>query len=138
MSRMLSTWLRTASPAAFTVFASLAGFATYFSMYAFRKPFAAASFGAVAGWHYALDFKIALVVAQVLGYATSKFIGIGVISGMQPTYRARAILGLIGAAWLALVAFALLPAALKVPALFCNGLFLGMICLLYTSPSPRD
>jgi hypothetical protein len=112
---------------AFTAFASLAGFATYFSMYAFRKPFAAATFGPVPGWHYALDFKIALVIAQVLGYATAKFIGIKFISSMQPTYRTRAILGLIGGSWVALVLFALAPALWKVPALFCNGLALGMI-----------
>ncbi len=97
---------------AFTAFASLAGFATYFSMYAFRKPFAAASFGAVDGWHFSLDFKITIVIVQVLGYATAKFIGISVISGMQPTYRARAILGLIGASWVALVVFAVAPALL--------------------------
>src|SRR5271170_6707231 len=127
MPKTLDSWLRNASPAAFAVFASLAGFATYFSMYAFRKPFTAATFGVVDGWHYKLDFKIALVIAQVLGYATSKFIGIRVISGMQPTYRARAILGLIGASWLALLVFAVAPALLKVPAMFFNGLFLGMI-----------
>ncbi len=127
MPRTLDRWLRSASPAAFAAFASLAGFATYFSMYAFRKPFAAATFGAVEGWHYKLDFKIAIVIAQVLGYATSKFIGIRVISGMQPTYRAPAILGLIGASWVALVIFAAAPALLKVPAMYLNGLFLGMI-----------
>ncbi len=127
MSRTLAQRLSNASPLAFTVCASLAGFATYFSMYAFRKPFAAATFGAVEGWDYALDFKIAVVIAQVLGYATSKFIGIRVISGMQPTYRARAILGLIGAAWVALIVFAAAPALVKVAAMFLNGLFLGMI-----------
>jgi hypothetical protein len=127
MPQTLALWLRNASPVAFTAFASLAGFATYFSMYAFRKPFAAASFGSVDGWHYTLDFKIALVIAQVLGYATAKFIGISVISGMQPTYRARAILGLIGASWVALVIFAVAPAFVKVLAMFFNGLCLGMI-----------
>ena len=127
MPRTLGQWLRTASPVAFTVFASLAGFSTYFCMYAFRKPFAAASFGSVDGWHYTLDFKIALVIAQVLGYATAKFVGIKVISAMQPGYRARAILGLIGASWVALVVFAVAPALLKVPAMFVNGLCLGMI-----------
>ena len=127
MSRTLAHWLSKASPLAFTAFASLAGFATYFCMYAFRKPFAAASFGAVAGWHYTLDFKIALVIAQVLGYATAKFIGIKVIAAMQPTYRASAILGLIGAAWVALVVFAVAPALLKVGSMFVNGLCLGMI-----------
>src|SRR6516164_6467629 len=110
VARVPAHWLRNASPAAFTAFASLAGFATYFSMYAFRKPFAAATFGHVDGWHYAMDFKVALVIAQLLGYAISKFIGIRVIAGMRSTYRARAILGLIGASWLALVIFALTPA----------------------------
>ena len=127
MSRPLARWLEKLSPVAFTAFASLAGFATYFSMYAFRKPFAVATFGSVAGWDYALDFKIALVISQVVGYATSKFIGISVISGMPPGYRARAILGLIGAAWLALVIFAVAPPLLKVAAMFLNGLCLGMI-----------
>ena len=127
MSRTLAEWLRKAPPLAFTAFASLAGFATYFSMYAFRKPFAAASFGHVDGWDYALDFKIALVIAQVLGYATSKFIGIKVIAEMRPTYRGRAILALIGASWIALVLFAVAPAILKVAAMFLNGLCLGMI-----------
>ncbi len=120
-------WLGKASSLRFTAFASLTGFATYFSMYAFRKPFAAASYATVDGWHFALDFKIALVIAQVLGYATAKFIGIKVIAEMRPTYRARAILGLIGAAWIALLAFAVVPAVFKVPAMYLNGLCLGMI-----------
>jgi Family of unknown function (DUF5690) len=124
---MPAKWLSAASPALFTAFASLAGFATYFSMYAFRKPFAAASFGTVDGWHYALDFKIALVLAQLIGYAASKFIGIKVIAEMRRTYRAQTILGLIGVSWLALVAFAVVPAIFKVPAMFINGLCLGMI-----------
>jgi hypothetical protein len=127
MSRSLAHWLRNASPLAFTVFASLAGFATYFSMYAFRKPFTAASFEHVEGWHYALDFKIALVIAQVLGYATAKFIGIKVIAEMKRAYAARAILGLIGASWVALLIFGVAPALIKVPAMFLNGLCLGMI-----------
>ena len=120
-------WLNNASPVVFTSFASLAGFATYFSMYAFRKPFAAASFDHVDGWHYGLDFKIAIVLAQLIGYAASKFIGIHVIAGMNRNYRAQAILGLIGASWLALIVFAVVPAIFKIPAMFINGLCLGLI-----------
>src|SRR5580658_62808 len=127
MSRSLTGWLRAASPLTFTAFASLAGFATYFSMYAFRKPFTAASFDHVSGWDYTLDFKIAIVIAQVLGYATSKFIGIKVIAELRKAYAARMILLLIGASWLALVVFAVAPALVKVPAMFVNGLCLGMI-----------
>lgn len=127
MRPALANRLGDSSSLTFTIFASMAGFATYFSMYAFRKPFAAATFEHVQGWHYALDFKIAIVIAQVFGYATSKFIGIKVIAAMKSTYRARGILGLIGASWLALIAFAVAPAVLKVPAMFLNGLCLGMI-----------
>ncbi len=72
MPTSLTLRLRSAPPAVFTAFAGLAGFITYFSMYAFRKPFTAASFEGIAGWHHALDFKIALVIAQLVGYATSK------------------------------------------------------------------
>jgi hypothetical protein len=127
MTRVPATWLRNGSSVTFTAFASLAGFSTYFSMYAFRRPFTAATFEHVAGWHYSLDFKIALVLAQLVGYSAAKFIGIRVIAGMRRTYRAKAILGLIGASWLALLAFAIVPAIFKVPAMFFNGLCLGMI-----------
>jgi Family of unknown function (DUF5690) len=96
-------------------------------MYAFRKPFSAAHFETVAGWHWVIDFKIALIIAQVLGYALSKVIGVRVISEMGPRYRARAIVALIAIAWLALVGFALTPAPYNVAFLFLNGLPLGLI-----------
>ncbi len=120
-------WLERANPLAFTLFAGLAGFCAYFSMYAFRKPFAAATFGVVDGWTFVVDYKIALVLAQVAGYAASKLIGVKVISEISPSHRGRAILGLIGFSWLALLAFAVVPAPWNVAALFLNGLPLGMI-----------
>jgi hypothetical protein len=119
--------LAKADPIVFTIVAGLAGFCAYFSMYAFRKPFTAATFDAVPGWHFSLDYKIALVIAQAAGYAISKLIGVKVISEISPARRGMAILGLIGAAWLALLAFALVPAPWNVAALFLNGLPLGMI-----------
>jgi len=123
----LARGLANADPVVFTMVAGLAGFCAYFSMYAFRKPFTAATFDAVPGWHFALDYKIALVIAQAAGYAISKLIGVKVISEISPARRGAAILALIGAAWLALIAFALLPAPWNVAALFLNGLPLGMI-----------
>lgn len=105
----------------------LASFSAYFAMYAFRKPFTAATFDAPAGWPFELDFKIALVIAQVLGYALSKAIGIKVIAELGRKGRGAAILLLIGFAWLSLVAFALLPTPWKIVALFLNGLPLGLI-----------
>lgn len=112
---------------AFVLLAGGAGFCAYFSMYAFRRPFTAATYEQVADWDYALDYKIALVLAQVVGYALSKFIGIKLISEMPAARRGAAIVALVSLAWLALVAFAVTPAPYNVLALFVNGLPLGLI-----------
>lgn len=126
MNRM-RLWLARANPVVFVLFAGLAGFCAYFSMYAFRKPFTAATFEGVAGWDFTLDYKIALVIAQVAGYALSKLIGVKVIAEMRPERRAAAIVLLIGFSWIALVLFAIVPAPWNVAALFLNGLPLGLI-----------
>ncbi len=123
----LKAWLSRAHPAVFTLFAGLAGFSAYFSMYAFRKPFSAATFDHVAGWTFLLDYKVALVIAQVAGYALSKLIGVKVVSEISASRRGLAIVALIGMAWLSLIVFPLIPAPWNVAALFFNGLPLGMI-----------
>ncbi len=127
MADRLRQALAKSSPIVFTLVAGLTGFCAYFSMYAFRKPFTAATFETVPGWHFALDYKIALVIAQAVGYALSKLIGVKVISEIDPARRGMTILALIGASWLALIAFALVPAPWNVTFLFLNGLPLGMI-----------
>lgn len=119
--------LERAHPFFFCAFAGMAAFSTYFAMYAFRRPFAAATFDHVAGWNFALDYKSALIIAQVLGYALSKLVGIKLISEMRAERRAVAIVGLVGISWLALVAFAVTPAPFSVILLFLNGLPLGLI-----------
>jgi hypothetical protein len=96
------------------LYGGLASFAAYFSMYAFRRPFTAATYADVPGWEGVVDFKVALVIAQVAGYALSKFIGVKVVSEMAATRRAGAIVGLVAFSWVAL-------------ALFLNGLPLGII-----------
>jgi Family of unknown function (DUF5690) len=96
-------------------------------MFAFRKPFSAAVYTSVPGWHFALDYKIALVLAQVLGYAVSKMIGVKVIAEISPDKRAAAIVVLIFLSWLALLLFAVVPAPWNVFAMFLNGLPLGLI-----------
>jgi uncharacterized protein DUF5690 len=123
----LRRMLERANPVLFTTVAGLAGFSAYFSMYAFRKPFSAATFAVVPGWSFVLDYKIALVIAQVAGYALSKMLGIKVISEFDPAKRASAIVVLILTAELALLLFALIPAPWNVAAMFLNGLPLGMI-----------
>ena len=127
MTGQMRSWLARANPVLFTVFAGLAGFCAYSSMYAFRKPFSAATYEHVAGWDFALDYKIALVLAQVAGYALSKLIGVRIIAELPAARRASAIIGLILASWFALILFAITPAPWNVAALFLNGLPLGLI-----------
>ena len=115
--------LEKASPAAFSTYAVAAAFSAYFCMYAFRKPFAVAKFeGDTFG---PLDLKIAIVIAQVCGYALSKFLSIKYVSEITPARRAAALLALIGAAEAALLVYALVPDQAKVYAIFFNGLPLG-------------
>lgn len=108
-----------------SVFAAVSAFGTYTSMYAFRKAFAAATF---TGQHYfQVDYKVWLVIAQVIGYMCSKFYGIRFIAEVNPQNRARYILMLIGVAWAALFCFAFVPAPWNIVFLFINGFPLGLI-----------
>lgn len=116
-------WRRNA--AAQSLFAMLAAFATYSSMYAFRKPFTAGTYAGMSQW--GIDYKILLITAQVLGYMLSKFIGIKVVSEIQPMQRIRTIGWLMGIAGLSLLFFALTPYPYQVGWLFLNGLPLGMM-----------
>ncbi len=125
MDRLLSRSHPAGLP--FVVFAGTAAFCAYFSMYAFRKPFAAARFEAMADWPFEVDFKLVIVIAQVFGYALSKVIGIKIVSENKREGRGLLILMLIGMSWAALVGFALAPPILKPIFLFLNGLPLGLI-----------
>jgi len=109
----------------FVLHASLAAFGTYFCMYAFRKPFSVATFDGLVFW--GVDYKILLVIAQVLGYALSKFVGIKVISELKPNRRLLYLLSLIGIAEISLLLFAWVPAPYNIPFMFLNGFPLGMI-----------
>lgn len=103
----------------------VAAFGTYFCMYAFRKPFTAGTYADVTLG--GVGYKTVLVTAQVLGYTVSKFLGIKVVAEVSPGRRAAVLLGLIAAAELALLLFALTPPPLNSVWLFCNGLPLGMV-----------
>lgn len=105
--------------------AVVAAFGTYFCMYAFRKPFTSASYDTLQ--FGGIGFKTILVTSQVFGYMVSKFIGIKVISEMQPEKRSRGILIMILSAEATLVTFALIPPPYNAICLFLNGLSLGMV-----------
>ncbi len=121
----LTRFLERAPGAVFVLFAVTVSFTTYFCMYAFRKPFAAAHYEGVelGGW----PIKEVFVISQIIGYALSKLIGIKFCSEVTRERRAAALVFFILAAEGALVLFAIVPPAWKVAAIFLNGLPLGMI-----------
>jgi Family of unknown function (DUF5690) len=109
----------------FIAWSMIAAFGAYFCMYAFRKPFTA---GTYIGHHFLeMDYKAILIVAQALGYMTSKFIGIKIISELKPKNRQKLIIGLILFAEVSLLLFGLVPAPYNFIFLFFNGLPLGMV-----------
>lgn len=120
--RPVPPWL--AQPVVMALWCVVAAFGTYACMYGFRKPFTA---GAYLDDATGVSYKVWLVTAQVLGYTVSKFIGIRVIAEMRPARRVWVLLGLVGAAELALLAFGLTPPPYNALCLFLNGLPLGMV-----------
>lgn len=120
----LQRYLARTNPIVFVLMAGLVAFAAYGCVYAFRKPFTAASFTGLEIW--GVQYKIALVIAQVAGYALSKFVGIRLISALGATQRATMLLLILGVAALSLLGFALSPPAWGVFWMFLNGFPLGM------------
>jgi hypothetical protein len=118
-----TSWLW--SPSMLPLVAGLAAFCTYSCMYAFRKPFSAGTYEGMS-W-LGVDYKIWLVISQVMGYAVSKVWGIRLVPELQTSRRAVSILVLIGLSWLALLGFALAPPVPGIVFLFLNGLPLGMV-----------
>jgi len=125
MNNAITQWLSKTKLPYFTIFAVLAAFCTYSCMYAFRKPFAVATFEGLSFW--GIDYKILLIVAQVIGYTLSKFLGIKIVSEAGKNSRGMSILLLIGLSELALLGFALTPQPYNIVFLFLNGLPLGMV-----------
>lgn len=125
LSNTFTSWLERAPLWVFSLYAVTMAFTTYFCMYSYRKPFAAATYTGAEFWF--LDLKKALVISQLMGYALSKFIGIKFNSEMPARRRAIALILLMLWAEAALVLFAVLPPQGKVVAIFLNGLPLGTV-----------
>jgi hypothetical protein len=127
VERRVTERLSRAHPAVLNGYVVALAFSTYFCMYAFRKPFAAAKYESLFFVGTRIELKTAFVISQIIGYALSKFLGIKVCSEAGRHRRAPTLIGLILAAELALVLFAALPDDAKVFAIFLNGLPLGMV-----------
>jgi hypothetical protein len=70
----ITQWLKKTNSFWFALYATFMAFSLYTCVYAFRKTFAVATF---EGIEYAgVSLKVWLVMFQVIGYASSKFVGI--------------------------------------------------------------
>lgn len=107
------------------LWASSAAFLTYSFMYAYRKPITAASFENL--YLLGMSYKVVLVITQLLGYLTSKLIGVKYIAELKGENRRRSLLVLIACALMSLFLFAITPYPYGFIWLFFNGLPLGMI-----------
>lgn len=122
---IFKSYIKEAPQWLFVLFAITATFGTYSCMYAFRKPFAVATFKGLQYW--GIDYKILLITSQVMGYTLSKFIGIKVVSEMSSESRIFNIRLYIVLAGVALFCFAVIPPPYNIIFLFLNGLPLGMV-----------
>src|SRR5438046_9383519 len=113
-NKVFSEGLARAPAPVFVFYATAAAFCTYFCMYAFRKPFAAAKFEGLHFFGTTIQLKTAIVISQIIGYALSKFIGIRVCSEAREDQRAGMLLLLICWAELALLLFAIVPGEWKI------------------------
>jgi hypothetical protein len=105
--------------------AALISFLTYTMVYGFRKGFTVCSFEGMQ--FLGINYKVWLVISQVLGYASSKFYGIRFISELKKTGRGKIILVLVGISWSGLFFFAITPVPWNIAFMFINGFPLGII-----------
>ena len=107
------------------IFAFISAFVCYFSMYAFRKPFTSATYEGYTLWH--VDYKIMCITFQSIGYTISKFLGIKIISELNPKRRGLWIILFISIAEISLIIFGAVPPPYNSLLMLINGLPLGMI-----------
>jgi MFS family permease len=98
----------------------------YFCVYAFRKPIAATTFTGRTLFGE-VELKTGFLIAQVIGYAISKYVGVKLCSEVGNSRRGWLLLGLICMAQIALFLFAILPDPYRALAMVLNGLPLGIV-----------
>lgn len=107
------------------IYAATVAFLTYASVYAYRKPFTVGTYGGLSFW--GIDYKELLVITQGLGYMFSKFYGIRFIAELKRIGRWKTSAVLVGASWLCMLVFAVVPAPWGMLCLFVNGFMLGFM-----------
>lgn len=107
------------------LYAAVAAFLTYTMIFGFRKSYTVCTFDGLR--FFGINYKIILVLSQMIGYLAAKFYGIKFISELQRLGRYKIILLLVGIAWAAWLFFAIVPPPYNAVFLFINGFPLGML-----------
>ena len=121
----ITRWLSRTNGFWFSLYTAAAAFCLYTCIFALRKTFGVATYENQAVW--GVDFKVWMVIFQVVGYMLSKFIGIKVVSELGAHARAKGILLMVSVASVAWLFFAITPSPYSLIFLFFNGLPLGMV-----------
>jgi hypothetical protein len=121
----ITKWLTKTSGFWFTLYAATSAFCLYCSIFALRRAFGVATYDGITVW--GADFKVWMVISQVVGYMVSKFIGIKVVSELGAHARAKGILLMVSIASVSWFFFAITPIPYNLIFLFLNGLPLGMV-----------
>ncbi len=121
----ITRWLQTTNGFWFSLYTAVSAFCLYTCIFSLRKTFGVATYEnmSVGG----VDFKVWMVIFQVLGYMLSKFIGIKVVSELGAHSRFKGILLMVSIASLSWLFFAITPSPYNLIFLFFNGLPLGMV-----------
>lgn len=104
---------------------AIASFITYSAMYLIRKPISAMQFSDVS--LSGISLKVMIIISQILGYTSAKFIGITWISSIDKSKRIMYLLSFLTIGFISLTAFAILPIIFSPFVFFVNGLSLGLI-----------
>ncbi|MFZ2905342.1 MAG: DUF5690 family protein [Cyclobacteriaceae bacterium] len=108
----------------FSLYATLVAFCLYTCIFAFRKTFTVGIFDQHS--FLGINYKVWLIMAQMVGYGIAKFLGIKIISELPAFQRAKGIIIMISIAGVSWLFFAITPAPYNIFFLFTNGLPLGM------------
>ncbi|MBS1950085.1 MAG: hypothetical protein JST37_03680 [Bacteroidetes bacterium] len=121
----MTQWLSRTNGFWFSLYTAGIAFLLYTCIFSFRKTFTAGTFQGVE--FIGLSYKSWLVIAQVVGYGLSKFIGIKIISELKAQSRSKGILIMSAIAVASWFFFAITPPPYNIIFLFTNGMPLGMI-----------
>ena len=106
------------------LYAAIVIFLTYTCCYAYRRPFTAGIYAeeTFAGF----DLKILYVLAQIMGFAVSKFLGTRFLPSLPSNKRIHCLAGMLTFCEFTWLGFAIFPEVLKLICVFLSGIPLGL------------